>query len=253
VAGTGGARRNDAGFELFSPCSPCPVALSREPRRPDGGAQAQFWRGRDQRRGRWTAPALAPSARRTRRWRCGSDGGAAAHRRLQPSERRSGLHRPVLARPAGADDRLWRGHAKADRPGRRPSFRDHRRRDRRSRHRRNRVSRPSTGSADSHAAAPRSRAGASGLPIPSSSGSTENWSLTRKLAAFRKRSSAAYGAGREHLPVSGQRFERRGVEPSATRGGEALPARPSVRPRPTLGADRRDQSAIGRRRACSRC
>ncbi len=103
-------------------------------------------------------------------------GGAAANRRLQPSERRGGLHRPILARSAGADAWVWRRHAEADRPRRRPSLRDHRRCDRRPRDRRNRVSRAAAGSADSHPTSPRSRAGASGLPIPSSSGSTERQS-----------------------------------------------------------------------------
>ena len=99
--------------------------------------------------------------------------------------------------------------------------------------------------AELYAGPPRSGYRPSGLPIPPSSGSTENWSLTGKLAAFRERSSSAHGAGRQHLPVSGQRFERRGVEPSATRGGKTLPARPSIRARPPLRADRHKQPPMG--------
>ena len=163
-----------------------------------------FGEGRDQRRGRWTAPALASSAGRARRQRCGSDSGAAADRRLQPSERRGGLDRPVLARPSGADDRLWIGYAEADRPGRRPSLRDRRRRDRRP-HDRPRPS-FSVRLPEAPTLTPRRRARAPAhldsrfrrRPALPKSGSPRASSLR-----IRKRSSAAYGAGRQHLPISG--------------------------------------------------
>ncbi len=133
---------------------------------------------------------------------------AAPDRRLYPRfRRRDGAH-AVAARAAGARARIRGAPAQADRAGRRPPVRDHRRHDRRPVDGRHPVPGPRPRRANARAPTAGADACPSGLPFPPASGSTG--SLPRpciSLASAGEGSGPDNGAGDKHLSISGEGTE----------------------------------------------